>query len=135
MGAFTQIRDTIGVLRLVSGFPDRSGRPRFAHPAHSSRSLASSGRVKKAESFEGELHRELRKEVGLDGAKVGRVLDHNNSLRKGKDNPILGYVLSTEPSAVEQVRAADLAKIEQIRWLENCSSSLTMYRPRRRAGG
>jgi ADP-ribose pyrophosphatase YjhB (NUDIX family) len=74
------------------------------------------GGVKKGESFETALHRELREEVALGNAKIERVLGIYHSRRDAKDDHIVIFAVRAGDSIAQDLRPADAMEIEEVRW-------------------
>ncbi len=74
------------------------------------------GGVKKGESTEAALHRELEEEVAVTDATIERVLGVYHSRREGKDDHIVIYVARVLSAAGNNMRRADLMEIEQAEW-------------------
>ncbi len=74
------------------------------------------GGVKKGESIETALFRELAEEVAVVAPTIERVLGVYHSRREAKDDHIVIYVVRTVSDVSDALPKADLAKIEEARW-------------------
>jgi ADP-ribose pyrophosphatase YjhB (NUDIX family) len=74
------------------------------------------GGVKKGESFETALHRELREEVGLADAAIERLLGVYHSRKEGKDDHIVIFVVRVTPEQAAALCEADAMEVEELRW-------------------
>ena len=72
------------------------------------------GGVKKQESFEAAVARELREEVGVEAFTLERVLGVYHNLREGKDDHVVVFV--TRVPAGTLVRNADRLEIAEAAW-------------------
>jgi ADP-ribose pyrophosphatase YjhB (NUDIX family) len=72
------------------------------------------GGVKKGESIDAALMRELAEEVAIADAVIERILGVYQSRRQGKDDHIVIFVVRTAASGV--LARADLREIEQVSW-------------------
>jgi ADP-ribose pyrophosphatase YjhB (NUDIX family) len=72
------------------------------------------GGVKKGESFEAGLARELREEVGLQAFTIDRVLGVYHNMREGKDDHVAVFV--TRVPAGTPVMSADRMEIAEAAW-------------------
>lgn len=74
------------------------------------------GGVKKGESIEAALLRELEEEVAVVGPKIERVLGVYHSRRESKDDYIIIYAARTVSGASSDLPKADVMEIEEARW-------------------
>ncbi len=74
------------------------------------------GGVKKGESIETALFRELEEEVAVVAPTIERVLGVYHSRREGKDDHIVIYAARTVSDASGKLPKADPAEIEDARW-------------------
>ncbi len=74
------------------------------------------GGVKKGESFEAAIYREIREEVAIDTARIERIGGVFHSRNEGKDDHIVIFILRLPPGAAEAMRAADAMEIEAVGW-------------------
>jgi ADP-ribose pyrophosphatase YjhB (NUDIX family) len=74
------------------------------------------GGVKKGESIEAALLRELEEEVAIRNPRIERVLGVYHSRREAKDDHIVIFAARTAPGASNELTAADLREIEEVRW-------------------
>jgi ADP-ribose pyrophosphatase YjhB (NUDIX family) len=102
---------TIGVRAILL---DRGGRIALVRHTYMDQWYLPGGGVKKGESIDAALHRELAEEVGVLGATIERVLGVYHSRREGKDDHIVIFVAQTAASA--ELRRTDLAEIEEAGW-------------------
>jgi len=72
------------------------------------------GGVKKGESIDAALFREMAEEVGVTDARIERVLGVYHSRREGKDDHIVIFVAQAGSST--ELRRTDLAEIEEAGW-------------------
>lgn len=91
------------------------------------------GGVKKGESIEAALLRELEEEVAVVGPKIERVLGVYHSQREAKDDHIIIYAARTVSDASSDLPKADLMEIEEARWfpLDQVPSSTSAATVRR----
>jgi len=104
---------TIGVRAVVVDSNDRIALVR--HTYTESWYLPGGG-VKKGESCEAALWRELREEIALVGGKVERLLGIYHSRRESKDDHIVLFVVRIEADAAAALREADQVEIEEAGW-------------------
>jgi len=102
---------TIGVRAILL---DRDGRIALVRHTYMDQWYLPGGGVKKGESIDAALHRELAEEVGVTDARIERVLGVYHSRREGKDDHIVIFVAQAATSA--ELRRADLAEIEEAGW-------------------
>ena len=74
------------------------------------------GGVKKGESFEVALRRELREEVALGDVAIDRVLGVYHSRKEAKDDHIVIFVVRTGTASSATMRQADAREIEEACW-------------------
>jgi len=74
------------------------------------------GGVKKGESCEAALRRELREEIAVADGKVERLLGVYHSRRQSKDDHILVFVVRLEADTAASLRVADPMEIEEAAW-------------------
>jgi ADP-ribose pyrophosphatase YjhB (NUDIX family) len=103
---------TIGVRAILL---DRDGRIALVRHTYMDQWYLPGGGVKKGESIDAALFRELAEEVGVTGARIERVLGVYHSRREGKDDHIVIFVVPVGQEASE-LRRADLAEIEEAGW-------------------
>lgn len=102
---------TIGVRAILL---DRDGRIALVRHTYMDQWYLPGGGVKKGESIDAALFRELAEEVGVTDARIDRVLGVYHSRREGKDDHIVIFVAQAATSA--ELRRADLAEIEEAGW-------------------
>jgi len=102
---------TIGVRAILL---DRGGRIALVRHTYMDQWYLPGGGVKKGESIDAALFRELAEEVGLIGATIERVLGVYHSRREGKDDHIVIFVAQAGSST--ELRRTDLAEIEEAGW-------------------
>lgn len=74
------------------------------------------GGVKKGESAETALHRELAEEVAVTGATIERVLGVYHSRREGKDDHIVIFVARAAADVAAALRRADALEVAEAAW-------------------
>lgn len=104
---------TLGVRAIVV---DRSERIALVRHTYTDQWYLPGGGVKKAESFEAALLRELREEVALTDAKIERVLGVYHSRREAKDDHIVIFVVRVDSDQAARLREADPLEIEEAGW-------------------
>lgn len=104
---------TIGVRAILL---DRDGRIALVRHTYLDQWYLPGGGVKKGESIDAALFRELAEEVGLTGARIERVLGVYHSRREGKDDHIVIFVAHADFEAAAKLRRGDLAEIEEAGW-------------------
>jgi len=102
---------TLGVRAILL---DRDGRIALVRHTYMDQWYLPGGGVKKGESIDAALFRELAEEVGLIGATIERVLGVYHSRREGKDDHIVIFVAQAGSST--ELRRTDLAEIEEAGW-------------------
>src|SRR5580765_6438864 len=102
---------TLGVRALVLDDKDRVALVRHTY---TDQWYLPGGGVKKGESFETALHRELKEEVALDNARIERVLGVYHSRRDAKDDHIVIFAVGVADSAA--LPPSDAVEIEGVRW-------------------
>ena len=105
---------TLGVRALVLDGNDRVALVRHTYTDQSW--YLPGGGVKKGESFETALHRELKEEVALSNARIERVLGIYHSRREAKDDHIVVFAVRVADSSAQDLRPADSMEIEDVRW-------------------
>lgn len=95
---------------------DRDGRIALVRHTYLDQWYLPGGGVKKGESIDAALFRELAEEVGVTGARIERVLGVYHSRREGKDDHIVIFVAHADPEASAELRRADLAEIAEAGW-------------------
>ena len=104
---------TIGVRAILL---DRDGRIALVRHTYMDQWYLPGGGVKKGESIDAALFRELAEEVGVTDARIDRVLGVYHSRREGKDDHIVIFVVRAAEGADDELRRADPAEIEDVRW-------------------
>jgi ADP-ribose pyrophosphatase YjhB (NUDIX family) len=74
------------------------------------------GGVKKGESFETALLRELEEEVALSNPRIERAVGIYHSRREAKDDHIVVFAVRVEDGSAEKLRCADAREIKDARW-------------------
>ena len=102
---------TLGVRAVVV---DRADRIALVRHTYADQWYLPGGGVKKGESFEAALRRELREEIALDDPRIEAVLGVYHSRREAKDDHIVIFVVraGSDPA----VRTADAMEIEETGW-------------------
>jgi len=104
---------TLGVRAVVV---DQDDRIALVRHTYTTAWYLPGGGVKKGESFEAALLRELREEVAIDNGLIERVLGVYHSRREAKDDHIVIFVVRVATSSADPLRKADLLEIEEARW-------------------
>ena len=102
---------TLGVRAVVLDDKDRVALVRHTY---TDQWYLPGGGVKKGESFETALHRELKEEVAIGNARIERVLGVYHSRRDGKDDHIV--IFAVRVACAQDLRPADPIEIEEARW-------------------
>jgi len=102
---------TLGVRAVVLDDTDRVALVRHTY---TDQWYLPGGGVKKGESFETAIHRELKEEVALSDARIERVLGVYHSRRDAKDDHIV--IFAVRVSAAQDLRPSDPIEIEEVRW-------------------
>jgi ADP-ribose pyrophosphatase YjhB (NUDIX family) len=103
---------TIGVWALLLDGRDRVLLVRHTYSEHW---YLPGGGVKKGESVEAALHRELAEEVAITDAQVERVLGVYYSRREGKDDHVVIFAARTRSEGDDPQRP-DVLEIEAVGW-------------------
>jgi ADP-ribose pyrophosphatase YjhB (NUDIX family) len=101
---------TIGVRAILL---DPDGRIALVRHSYAAHWYLPGGGVKKGESIDAALRRELAEEIAIAEIRIERVLGVYHSRREGKDDHIVIYVARTD---APDLRRADLMEIEDARW-------------------
>ena len=101
---------TLGVRAVVL---DETDRVALVRHTYTDQWYLPGGGVKKGESFETALHRELREEVALCDARIERVLGVYHSRRDAKDDHIVIFAVRV---AGQDLQPSDAMEIEEVRW-------------------
>lgn len=72
------------------------------------------GGVKKGESCDAAVLRELREEVAFTAPRIERILGLHHNRGESKDDHVVTFVFRTDDPA--KLRAADANEIEELRW-------------------
>lgn len=104
---------TLGVRAIVL---DENDRVALVRHTYGDQWHLPGGGVKKGESFETALHRELKEEIALSNTKIERVLGLYHSRREAKDDHIVIFAVRTVDSTAPDLRPADLLEIEDVGW-------------------
>lgn len=121
---------TVGVRAILL---DRDGRIALVRHTYLDHWYLPGGGVKKGESIDAALFRELAEEVGVTDARIERVLGVYHSRREGKDDHIVIFVAQAGPDASAELRRTDLAEIAEAGWFapEELPASLSPATARR----
>lgn len=104
---------TLGVRAIVLDDANRVALVRHTYTDHW---YLPGGGVKKGESFEKALFRELEEEVALSNPKIERLLGIYHSRREAKDDHIAIFAVRAKVSTEENLQCSDLMEIEDVRW-------------------
>lgn len=104
---------TLGVRAVVLDTDDRVALVR--HTYTDSWYLPGGG-VKKGESFETALFRELREEVALSHVSIERIVGIYHSRREAKDDHIVIFAVRLTGEHTPDIRPADAMEIADVRW-------------------
>ena len=104
---------TIGVRAVLLDSDDRVALVRHTY---ADQWYLPGGGVKKGESMEAALLRELEEEVAIKNPQIERVLGVYHSRREAKDDHIVIFAVRTDDGESEALEEADLAEIEEARW-------------------
>jgi ADP-ribose pyrophosphatase YjhB (NUDIX family) len=74
------------------------------------------GGVKKGESCEAAVRRELREEIAIFDGRIERLLGIYHSRRESKDDHILVFVVRIVADGAAALRGADAMEIEEAAW-------------------
>jgi ADP-ribose pyrophosphatase YjhB (NUDIX family) len=120
---------TLGVRAVLLDQADRIALVRHTYTDHW---YLPGGGVKKGESLEAALLRELAEEVAITNPTIERVLGVYHSRREGKDDHIVIFVVRTGPET-GTLNRTDLMEIEKAEWfsLDQLPSSTSAATARR----
>ena len=104
---------TIGVRAILL---DRDGRIALVRHTYLHQWYLPGGGVKKGESIDAALFREMAEEVGVIDARIERVVGVYHSRREGKDDHIVIFVAHAGPDASAELCRTDLAEIAEAGW-------------------
>jgi ADP-ribose pyrophosphatase YjhB (NUDIX family) len=104
---------TLGVRAIVT---DPKGRVALVRHTYADHWYLPGGGVKKGESFEAALLRELREEIGAANATIDRILGVYHSRREAKDDHIVVFVVKLTDGT--DIYRADPAEIEEAAWFD-----------------
>jgi len=121
---------TVGVRAILL---DRDGRIALVRHTYMDHWYLPGGGVKKGESIDAALFREMAEEVGVTDARIERVLGVYHSRREGKDDHIVIFVAHAGPDTSTELRRTDLAEIAEAGWFapEELPASLSPATARR----
>ncbi|HEX7782831.1 MAG TPA: NUDIX domain-containing protein [Sphingobium sp.] len=121
---------TLGVRAIVLDAADRIALVRHTYL---DQWYLPGGGVKKGESFETALRRELKEEVALTDVAVERILGVYHSRKEGKDDHVVIFIVRIDTSRAAQLEKADLMEIAEARWfpLDTLPSALSAATARR----
>src|SRR5262245_36495925 len=101
---------TLGVRAIVLDDRDRVALVRHTY---TDQWYLPGGGVKKGESFETALDRELKEEIAIGDARIERVLGTYHSRHDGKDDHIVIFAVRV---AAQELRPSDAVEIADVRW-------------------
>lgn len=104
---------TLGVRAVVV---DGEGRVALVRHTYTEAWYLPGGGVKKGESFENALLRELEEEIAVTGPVIERVLGVYHSRKEAKDDHIVIFVARVDRMAAAALREADAMEIEEAGW-------------------
>lgn len=104
---------TIGVRAVLLDSDDRVALVRHTY---TDQWYLPGGGVKKGESMEIALLRELEEEVAVKNPQIERVLGVYHSRREAKDDHIVIFAVRTGDGKSGALEEADLAEIEEAKW-------------------
>lgn len=104
---------TLGVRAVVV---DPDGRIALVRHTYADSWYLPGGGVKKGESFETALRRELAEEVALGDARIERILGVYHSRREAKDDHVVVFVVRVERAPVARLHKADAMEIAEAGW-------------------
>jgi ADP-ribose pyrophosphatase YjhB (NUDIX family) len=104
---------TIGVRAVLL---DQDDRVALVRHSYTDQWYLPGGGVKKGESIEAALLRELEEEVAVTNPIIERVLGVYHSRREGKDDHIVIFAARTVSEADGSLRRADPVEIDQADW-------------------
>ncbi|HVQ10235.1 MAG TPA: NUDIX domain-containing protein [Allosphingosinicella sp.] len=104
---------TLGVRAVVL---DRDDRIALVRHTYADQWYLPGGGVKKGESFEAALLRELSEEIALDGLRIEAILGVYHSRREAKDDHIAIFVVRAESGVAARLGRANAMEIEEARW-------------------
>jgi ADP-ribose pyrophosphatase YjhB (NUDIX family) len=104
---------TLGVRALLL---DQDDRIALVRHTYTDQWYLPGGGVKKGESIEAALFRELEEEVAVTNPVIERIVGVYHSRREGKDDHIVIFAARTESKAGSSLGRADLIEIEQAEW-------------------
>lgn len=104
---------TLGVRAVLLDEEDRVALVRHSYV---DRWYLPGGGVRKGESFEAALLRELTEEVAVANPRIERIVGVYHSRREGKDDHVVIFAVRIAPGTAHALRAADAFEIEEARW-------------------
>jgi len=114
-GLYWRIRKprTLGVRAVVV---DQHERVALVRHTYADQWYLPGGGVKKGESFEAALLREMREEVALNNVAIERVLGVYHSRREAKDDHIVVFTVRVDAGSENALARADALEIESAEW-------------------
>ena len=106
---------TIGVRAVLL---DQGDRIALVRHTYTDQWYLPGGGVKKGESTEAAIVRELGEEIAVENLTIERVLGVYHSRRESKDDHIVIFVARTGSASEKRLRRADLTEIEEADWFE-----------------
>lgn len=104
---------TLGVRAVVV---DRNDRIALVRHTYADQWHLPGGGVRKGESFEAAMLRELEEEIALGDARIDHVLGVYHSRREAKDDHIVIFVVRVETGPAAGLQAADGIEIAEAGW-------------------
>ncbi len=104
---------TIGVRAVLL---DQDDRVALVRHTYTDQWYLPGGGVKKGESIEAALLRELAEEVAVTNPRIERVLGVYHSRREAKDDHIVIFAARTMSQPSSDLPRADIKEIEEARW-------------------
>lgn len=104
---------TIGVRAVLL---DENDRVALVRHTYADQWYLPGGGVKKGESVEAALLRELEEEIAVTNPRIERVIGVYHSRRESKDYHIVIFAARTDACLSDELASADAREIEEARW-------------------